>query len=125
MELVWIQPPDKLQKAIELYGRRVVMAILAGAQYIATKAEADMRQQAKWTDRTGNARAGLTSKAVGGGARDQGRFTSQNSVIIYFIHKVEYGIFLELSYGGRYSIIIPTMQKSIPEVEKMLQKIFN
>lgn len=114
MELVWIDPPEKLQEAIAQYGRNVVLAVLAGAQYIAAQAEADMRNKAKWTDRTGNARSGLTARAA----------QENDTVVIYLIHRMEYGIFLELRYGGRYSIIIPTLQQSIPEVERMLRKIF-
>ncbi len=113
----WVVSPDVLIEAIEKYGAQVFIAIYAVAQYIATQAQNDMRQNAPWTDRTGNARNGLFSLA---------EQTAVEVVTIYFSHghSVNYGIFLETSHGMSYAIIMPTMQRIMPQLETMLNNIF-
>jgi hypothetical protein len=37
---------------------------------------------------------------------------------------VEYGKFLELARGGRYAIILPTIERNIPEINRLLREIF-
>ncbi len=112
----WVVPPKVLEKKIEEYGRKVITAVLAVAEYIATEAQNDMRNNAPWTDRTGNARSALFSFAeeVGG-----------DVVHLYLSHgsAINYGVFLEKKYGGRYAIIIPTMQRIMPRLKKMLRDL--
>lgn len=117
MTVKWITPPSHLAKAIELYGARVMTAVHAVANQIATQAQNDMRQNAAWTDRTGIARGGLFSTA---------QRASEDVVILYLSHgtAVWYGVFLETRYAGKYAIIIPTMQRILPDLEKMLKEIF-
>ncbi len=118
VEIHWIKPPGQLANAVKEYGDAVMVAVFAVAQTIASQAQNDMRTNAPWTDRTGNARSGLFSMAE----------QAANDVItIYFSHghTVEYGKFLELSRGGTYAIIMPTMRKILPDLEKMLQDIFS
>jgi len=67
-------------------------------QNLAGHAEAEMKQNAPWRDRTGNARNGLHAGVEVG--RDQFTF--------YLSHGVEYGVFLELAHGGNYAIVRPT-----------------
>ena len=112
----WISHPNKLARSIEKYGDRVLTAVFALAQYIATQTQNDMRTNASWTDRTGNARSGLFSIAEQAAA---------DLVIIYLSHghTIEYGIHLELDHGGRYAIIVPTMEKWFPEIKRMLDRL--
>lgn len=113
----WINPIEDLQKSIVQYGDRVIVAILSIAQYIATKAQNEMRHNAPWTDRTGNARNALFSMA---------QMASTDLVIIYLSHgsAIEYGIMLETGYGMKYAIIVPTMQRLLPQLENMLKQLF-
>lgn len=113
----WIKPPKTLQTAVAKYGLRVLVAIKAIADYIAVQAQNDMRQQAPWTDRTGNARNGLFSIA---------EQAASDTIIIYFSHghSINYGIYLETMGAGKYAIIAPTMQRIYPELEKMLKRLF-
>lgn len=60
------------------------------------------RSHAPWEDRTGDARAGLSSLVEFG--------RGQNLVVSLF-HTVEYGIWLEVRWSGRYAIIIPTVDR--------------
>lgn len=112
----WITPPSELEKAIFKYGERVLVAVKALADFIATEAQNEMRQNAPWTDRTGNARSGLFSIA---------EQAAKDVVIIYFSHghTIEYGIYLELSNAGRYAIIAPTMERTYPKVRQMLDDL--
>jgi hypothetical protein len=49
---------------------------------------------------------------------------SENMLIITLGHTVFYGKFLELSNGGRYAIIMSTIESSLPSLERRLQEIF-
>ncbi|MCA9874535.1 MAG: hypothetical protein H6659_18665 [Ardenticatenaceae bacterium] len=117
MQVRWVRPPSELAKAVEKYGDRVFVAILAVAQHIATQAQNDMRRNASWTDRTGNARNGLFSTA---------NRAARDVVVLYLSHgtAIWYGVFLETRYAGKYAIIIPTMQRILPQLEKMLKDLF-
>ncbi len=117
VQIQWIEPPENLQRAIRLYGDKVIAGVKAIADYIATQAQNDMRQNAPWTDRTGNARSALFSLA---------EMASQDAIVIYFSHgsAIFYGKYLELGHGMKYAIIVPTLQRILPQLEKMLQDLF-
>lgn len=78
---------------------RVQRNVLAAAHWSAPQGEAYMRNNASWTDRTGNARNGLRATVVQG----------PDSVAIVLFHSVPYGVFLEVRWGGKYAIIAPGM----------------
>lgn len=64
------------------------------------------REHAPWNDRTGDAREGLT--AVG-----------EQRLVTYTItlfHTVDYGIWLEVRWDGKYAIILPTLEAMGPEL---------
>jgi hypothetical protein len=83
-------------------GGRVTTAMEEGAREI----EAYAQQNAPWTDRTGEARNGLTATV----SEDNGE------IVITLAHSVEYGIYLELKNDGEYAIIMPTLEAVGPEV---------
>lgn len=112
----WIRPPSRLAEAIERYGERVLVAVAAVAGRMATIMQNSAKSNAPWTDRTGNARSGLFGTVE----------TAQNMVILYLSHgqMIDYGIWLELAHGGRYAIIMRTMESHLPELKQMLDDIF-
>ena len=58
------------------------------------------RKNAPWTDRTGEARAGLdTAVAI-----------DNDTLEVFLFHTAEYGQWLEVRWGGKYAIIIPTVE---------------
>ncbi len=126
--VVWIDPPANMARALDQYGVRVFDAILAVADFIATKMQNHARQNARWQDRTGNARSGLFGAAVKKerGAGGQFLATAERTVEIYLSHgsTVFYGKFLELAHGGKYAIIWPTIEKYLPELKRLLDGIF-
>jgi hypothetical protein len=79
----------------------------------------DAKQNAPWTDRTGNARAGLFGTAEADFAR--------KVVVLYLSHgaTLNYGVFLELAHGGKYAIIMRTMQSHYNELMQMLHDVLS
>ena len=116
--IVWRRPPDQLARAIERYGDRALEAVMAVAQYTATQMQNAAKRNAAWTDRTGNARAGLFGSAESDFAR--------RVVVIYLSHglMIDYGIWLELANGGRYAVIMRTMEAHLPQLKQLLDGIF-
>lgn len=90
-------------------------------KYHALRAEAYARTHAIWTDRTTNARSGLTADAIVSGSKGW-------HYEIWVYHKVNYGIWLEVRFAGRYAIIKPTIRHEAPEyfetAKQVLDKMF-
>lgn len=72
----------------------------------AREVEEYARSNAPWSDRSGEARRGLTAEA-----ETQGQ---QLRIVLY--HTVEYGIWLETRWNGQYAIIVPTIEHMGPIV---------
>ena len=89
-------------------------AMTAAAAYTASATEAYMKQNAPWTDRTGAARNGLGAKV----------YTSATKVAVVLYHSVDYGIWLELRWGGKYAIIRPALQWGSLAFMKATRKLF-
>lgn len=59
-----------------------------------------MKTNARWTDRTGAARSGLTATTLSGANFEE----------ILLAYSVDYGIWLEIANDRQYSIITPAMR---------------
>jgi len=81
-------------------------------EYYGSRGPAYMRKNAKWRDRTTNARNGLHTVT----------FHTANQHGIIYAHGVNYGIWLEVRFAGRYAIIMPTINDQGPRVMAMLEK---
>jgi hypothetical protein len=116
------------------YGNAVKLAELRVAQYWSAVIEPDARSQAPWTDRTGNARMALrayTNENPPGkfGAADADEYPNPNDlardvVALYLSHGMNYGLYLETRFQGKYAIILPTLQRYYPRIAAMLKDIF-
>lgn len=84
-------------------------------EYWDSRIEAHMKIAAPWTDRTGNARSGLFAKA--------GHEPGQRHWIDLG-HRVPYGIWLEIRWGGRYAVVFPTLLTYGPKIMQTLNKLF-
>jgi hypothetical protein len=72
------------------------------------------RMNAPWEDRTGEARAGLDTSVEQEG----------DSLAVNLFHTVDYGIWLEIRWGGKYAILIPTIENMGPKLlERLRQKM--
>jgi hypothetical protein len=136
--LIWIKPPNTLAKGLREYQQKLLTAVYAVAAYVGQQMQDQSRQQARWTDRTGNARSGLFF-AVDGfglppltGSLDVRQISIDSTIVsgtsdrlvLCLSHTMYYGKFLELSNGGRYAIIVSTMERNLPQLERMLKRVF-
>jgi hypothetical protein len=96
----WTVPPSVLGRNIGDYAQRLLSAVFDLAQYFAGKIESFAKQHAPWTDRTGNARQGLTARA----------FRTATAVTIVLWHSMAYGIWLEVAHAGVWGIILKTIE---------------
>ncbi len=100
---------------LAVYEKKVLEAVRGVADYFAPVVEAYAKDHAPWKDETGNAR-----QALHGFVEELGR----DVVALYLAHGMDYGIFLERRWAGKYAIILPTLQAHYGEVAKMLEGIF-
>lgn len=75
------------------------------------RAETWMRENAPWTDRTGNARNGLQAK-------HESEPMVEHRLVMY--HTMPYGYWLEVRWSGKYAIVGPTMFHISPELTQQL-----
>jgi hypothetical protein len=74
------------------------------------------RHDAPWRDRSGNARTGLTARAVQ---------PKELVYELYLFHKVKYGIWLEIRWSGKYANIMPTIKWYAPKVKASYNKLLD
>ncbi len=105
----------RMDRALVAYGNAVIRAVEQVARHFEPILEQYAKDEAPWTDRTGNARQTLRSWSE----------TLANDVVaLYVEHGMDYGIHLERRWGGRYAILMPTIEAHLAEIEQMLQDIF-
>lgn len=82
----------------------MVVAVEAGLElyvhHFASRVEAYAKEEAPWEDQSGDAREGLQAQA----------HTNPLEYVIVLAHGVDYGIWLEVRWGGQYAIIMPTLE---------------
>lgn len=137
----WVVSPKVIAEGVSRYGQQALTAIQAVANYWGQSIQDEARKNAVWEDRTGNARGGLFFAVDGFGLETiTGTVTPEaqsemsdvavesgdkNTLIITLSHTVFYGKFLEFSNGGRYAIIMSTIEANLPGLERMVQEVFN
>ncbi len=85
----------------------------AAAQTAAEELEQNAKQNAPWTDRTGNARRTL-----------EGFVISEGDVLsIGVCGNMPYSPQLEVGYGGRYSVLVPTLDAAAPNIINRIRQI--
>ena len=110
----WVRPPSVLVQALDDYERRVLLAVAAVAKMFEPILKSHAKEHAPWTDRTGNARQTLFSASE----------LAEEVVTLYLSHGMEYGKYLELCRGGKYAIIMKTLQAHYGAIAAELQGIF-
>lgn len=83
-------------------GTQVTEAMERGAERVEEYAKAN----APWTDRTGDARQGLTARV----------YEEFGEIVLELAHSVDYGYWLELIQNGRFAIIMPTLEVLGPQI---------
>jgi hypothetical protein len=90
--------------------QRLVQGIMLRQEDLST---GYMKSNARWTDRTANARNGLHATYDGG---------SGDTHTLTLAHGVPYGIYLEVRFAGRYAIILNAVQNGGANVMRLLDK---
>jgi Bacteriophage HK97-gp10, putative tail-component len=106
-----IQWDDQISPRLQNADRKVNDFLKATVQQHAPQVEASAKRNAPWRDRTGNARSGLRGVAESSG----------NTHKIILAHGVPYGIYLEVRFSGKYSIINKTIATEGPQVMRTVQ----
>jgi len=102
---------DTITPRLNALDPRMREAIGLVFDYFKLSGESEMKAGARWTDRTGNARAGLITDV---------EHPSDNSWELMFASLATYGIWLEVRWSGRYAIVGPVMNRIAPKVAKMI-----
>lgn len=111
----WESEPEVVfTSGFNRYAQEVIATIQAICLKYQPIVENWMKDNAKWTDRTGNARQALYA--------DVEELAMGAALILD--HGMDYGVFLELSMQGTYQIIKPALDEFGPkiwdEVKRML-----
>ena len=136
----WVVSPKVIGNGLDQYSDKVLVALQAVANYWGQSIQDQARQNASWEDRTGNARGGLFFAVDGFGldpivgvvtAEAQSEMSDvavesgdKNTLIITLGHTVFYGKYLESSNGGRYAIIMSTIEQNLGSLERQVQDVF-
>lgn len=110
-----VEGVDAINQRLDQYRTAIRKAVMDIATYFAPVIEQYAKNNAIWTDRTGNARQGLEGFAVQ---------IATDIVHLYLKHKMEYGKWLEVRWSGRYSIILPAFEAHYAEITRMLKETF-
>lgn len=139
LDFQWVRPPTQMARRIEDYGDRVLVAVQAVAAYVGEQMQNQARANAPWQDRTGNARSGLLYAVDGLGLNPiMGRIQSvdmslatdtvsvsgdRDHLVLLLGHTVFYGKWLEVSNGGRYAIVMSTVEANLGVLERALHRL--
>jgi len=82
-------------------------------QSVAADMESDAKRDAPWTDRTGNARRTMEGFVL---------TDEDNNPLIGIAGHMSYSPDLELRHGRRYAILVPTVERYIPNILNTLSK---
>lgn len=96
---------DGVLSGLSDYGDRALASLNRTGSATAVNMEYYAKANRPWTDRTGNARRTLEGVA----GRQGNRFS------VGVEGHMPYSVFLELGFGGRYSILAPTVRHFAPE----------
>lgn len=109
---------DDLERGLEKMASKIDDAFRIYAETSGQKLVDAAKENRKWTDRTGHARARLNSSVA----------TISSGYRIYLAHGVDYGIWLELAHGKRFAIIPQTIEyvgtfEIMPGFNKLLERL--
>lgn len=82
----------------------------------AKEMEAWAKANAKWTDRTGNARQKLTGDAY---------WANSKVLETVIAHQMDYGVWLELAHAKKYAILDKALREKAPELFEQYRKLVN
>ena len=139
MHFKWVRPPRHLAQEVNRYGQKVLVAVHAVAAYVGQQMQDQARANAPWQDRTANARSGLMwcvdgfglapmCGTVSAGALAQMKDTAtvsgdKDRLVITLGHTVFYGRYLETIGGGKWAVVMSTIEANLGTLERMLRSL--
>lgn len=111
----WNGTDQRVIQAMGEYQGRVIQAVRQVAQYWQPVLERYAKDHAPWQDQTGNARQALHTWV---------ETLAKDTVALYLAHGMDYGIYLETRFQGRYAVIAPTLEAHYRPIGDMLKGIF-
>lgn len=110
MSFEWLpgQSPGQVFGAnIDRFVKQLENGIILVFELYAPQIEGDMKENAPWTDRSGNARQ--TLKVFW--------YKPEDGVLALVAkQQMDYGLWLELKNGGRFAIVLPTLEQYYGQV---------
>jgi len=104
----WVYSPQQAFPELgEAYATAVHNGVVAIANRWAPEIQNWMKDNAPWTDRTGNARQTLYTEV---------RDVTRSMVELILSHGVEYGLWLEVRWAGRWGIVNPALDHFAPQI---------
>lgn len=104
----------ELQSSIHKFDEKMRAGLLLITIQVAGRMEDWAKENAKWINRTGNARKGLKATVD---------WEDYFNLVVTMSHKVDYGPWLELCYSGNYSILKPAIDRYKDEFIKEWENI--
>jgi hypothetical protein len=105
MGFEWVDPPEAAFDVLyTAYSTRLYTIAVAVCARRAPEIESWMKQNALWTDRTGNARQTLNTRVVSLFAE----------ILVILDHGMDYGFWLEKANAGRWAIVAPAVDYWAP-----------
>lgn len=110
--------PSELLNGLAGYEDRAKAALQGYAETSALKLQNSARQNARWTNRTGQARQRLTGTSM----------VVANGYKLKLAHGVDYGKWLELAHEKRFAIIPETIDtvgssEIMPGLQRLLERL--
>lgn len=105
---------DELIKKLDSIPPKLKKALEADSKNIGAKMEKWAKENARWTDRTGNARQFLKSNT---------KWEDEDTLTTTMEHHVAYGIWLELCNEGKYAIIDEAINEFTQEFIKSWEEL--
>jgi len=115
--LVWSADPKTIIEKMKKAPEKANFYLSRTTEFYSLHAETYAKSKAPWTDRSTNARSGLASNWRGEISTTSARFE------IDVFHRVPYGIWLELKYNGKFSIINKTISAEGPKFFNAANKV--
>jgi len=117
MTISWtIRPDEAWGGLVEARVTQIESEIVRFAEALTDEIAAYMRAEARWEDRTGDARAGLYADVI---------HVAQQSVTILMSHgpTIWYSHYLEAVRGGFYGVLPDTVDHYMPVIFREVQRI--
>ena len=107
--------PSKLLAGLQETQTRLDVAVGMLCETSAKNLESDSKSQARWTDRTGDARKRLNGYT----------YRTSTGWRIVLAHGVDYGIWLELAHEKRFAIVGPMIDLAGPFIIKDFENLMD